>query len=148
MCRRAMCLSAALFDFKQRRPLQHGNAVTTLLFLAVWVKLPGIRQPLAQSFGGALPNFPGWGTTSTDAVYHPARRTRVVRTTAYTHFGATIWPTVPRNAVGTALKTRLPSSAAAGWSVYRFGDYFPHQGPAPTFTLLMITEAPGRHRNH
>ena len=61
--------------------------------------------------------------------YHPSQRTRVVRTTAYTHSERDHLAYGPRNAVGTSLKyTSSVRSAAADWSVYPLGTTFRIKG--------------------
>lgn len=61
--------------------------------------------------------------------YHPQQRTRVVRTTAYTHSEADHVKYGPRNAIGTSLKyTNQVRSAAADWSVYPLGTKFRVKG--------------------
>lgn len=58
-----------------------------------------------------------------------SQRTRVVRTTAYTHSERDHLAYGPRNAVGTALKyTSSVRSAAADWSVYPLGTTFRIKG--------------------
>lgn len=61
--------------------------------------------------------------------YHPKQRTRVVRTTAYTHSESDHLSYGPRNAIGTSLKyTDQVRSAAADWSVYPLGTKFKIKG--------------------
>ncbi|MEG0024796.1 MAG: 3D domain-containing protein [Akkermansia sp.] len=61
--------------------------------------------------------------------YHTNQRTRVVRTTAYTHSESDHVVYGPRNAVGTSLKyTSTVRSAAADWSVYPLGTKFRVKG--------------------
>lgn len=61
--------------------------------------------------------------------YHPKQRTRVVRTTAYTHTESDHLAYGPRNAIGTSLKyTSQVRSAAADWSVYPLGTKFKIKG--------------------
>ncbi len=61
--------------------------------------------------------------------YHPSQRTRVVRTTAYTHSESDHVGYGARNAVGTSLKyTSSVRSAAADWSVYPLGTMFRIKG--------------------
>ncbi len=61
--------------------------------------------------------------------YHHSQRTRVVRTTAYTHSESDHRVYGARNAVGTSLKyTSSVRSAAADWSVYPLGTTFRIKG--------------------
>lgn len=61
--------------------------------------------------------------------YHTNQRTRVVRTTAYTHSESDHVVYGVKNAVGTSLKyTSTVRSAAADWSVYPLGTKFRIKG--------------------
>lgn len=62
-------------------------------------------------------------------VYHNSQRTRVVRTTAYTHGEADHLVYGRKNAIGTSLKyTTTVRSAAADWSFYPLGTKFRVKG--------------------
>ena len=61
--------------------------------------------------------------------YHTNQRTRVARTTAYTHSEGDHLAYGAKNAVGTSLKyTSTVRSAAADWSVYPLGTKFRIKG--------------------
>jgi 3D (Asp-Asp-Asp) domain-containing protein len=91
----------------------------------------GFVQPLAPS-RSALPSsdLPKLGRDKHKMpFYHHSQRTRVVRTTAYTHSERDHVSYGPRNAVGTSLKyTSTVRSAAADWSVYPLGTTFRIKG--------------------
>ena len=71
----------------------------------------------------------GHSRTAKEYILYRAQRTRVVRTTAYTHSERDHLAYGPRNAVGTALKyTSSVRSAAADWSVYPLGTTFRIKG--------------------
>lgn len=62
-------------------------------------------------------------------VYHNTQRTRVVRTTAYTHGESDHLVYGRKNAIGTTLKyTTTVRSAAADWSFYPLGTKFRVKG--------------------
>lgn len=91
----------------------------------------GFVEPLAPS-PSAKPSskYPKMGADRHKMpYYHPNQRTRVVRTTAYTHSERDHVAYGPRNAVGTSLKyTSSVRSAAADWSVYPLGTKFRVKG--------------------
>ncbi|MCD7799372.1 MAG: 3D domain-containing protein [Akkermansiaceae bacterium] len=98
-------------------------------------------KPLRQSRGFVMPLAPSPKAKPDPALpsmgrdkhgmpfYHPKQRTRVVRTTAYTHSESDHLSYGPRNAIGTSLKyTDQVRSAAADWSVYPLGTKFRIKG--------------------
>lgn len=91
----------------------------------------GFVQPLAPS-PSAKPSskLPKLGKDKHKMpYYHHEQRTRVVRTTAYTHTERDHVGYGPRNAVGTRLKySATVRSAAADWSVYPLGTTFRIKG--------------------
>ena len=109
-----------------------GKSSSDALVLArVGETAQGFVQPLAPSRSAAPSSkLPKLGRDKHKMpFYHPAQRTRVVRTTAYTHSERDHLAYGPRNAVGTALKyTSSVRSAAADWSVYPLGTTFRIKG--------------------
>ena len=91
----------------------------------------GFAMPLAPSPSAKPdPSLPKLGRDKHGMpFYHPKQRTRVVRTTAYTHTESDHLAYGPRNAIGTSLKyTSQVRSAAADWSVYPLGTKFKIKG--------------------
>ena len=91
----------------------------------------GFVEPLAPSPSAKpSPKYPKMGRDKHRMpYYHPDQRTRVVRTTAYTHTEGDHLAYGPRNAIGTSLKyTSTVRSAAADWSVYPLGTRFKVKG--------------------
>ena len=92
----------------------------TLVLARVSEKSPGFVQPLAPS-RSAMPSssLPKLGRDKHKMpFYHPSQRTRVVRTTAYTHSERDHLAYGPRNAVGTSLKYTSSVRSAAAFLVF------------------------------
>lgn len=103
----------------------------TLVLTRTGEKDRSFAEPLAPSRSAApSSSLPKLGRDKHKMpFYHPAQRTRVVRTTAYTHTERDHLAYGPRNAVGTSLKyTTSVRSAAADWSVYPLGTTFRIKG--------------------
>lgn len=74
--------------------------------------------------------------------YHPAQRTRVVRTTAYTHSERDHLAYGPRNAVGTTLKYTSSVRSALRTGPFTLWEQPSASRGSPISTSLTITGAP------
>lgn len=107
-------------------PLQAASAKKTLQKRSTDFVMPLAPSPSAKPD----PSLPKLGRDKHGMpFYHPKQRTRVVRTTAYTHSESDHVGYGPHNAIGTSLKyTDQVRSAAADWSVYPLGTKFKIKG--------------------